>query len=209
MKLETMVYKKDNKVGRLTLSRPEALNAISPQLLADLQKVMDEVEGDQEVKALVITGEGRAFSAGADLKHVLGFFDSPAAFAEYLKNFNGVMLRLEELPVVTLALANPSTGFELIADGQSRLAVPGIVISIETQFVSSPQPSALERASPPCPCGGAGDFPGFTSVRSRTGRQAAAGRGVSLALLGARRADPLSRRGRRALAGLWQACASG
>jgi len=127
MKLETLVYKKENRVGRVTLSRPEALNAISPQLLEDLERVMDEAAGDPEVKALVITGEGRAFSAGADLKHVLGFFDSPAAFAEYLKNFNRVILKLEELPVVTLALVN---GFAF-AGGLELLLACDLAIAAE------------------------------------------------------------------------------
>jgi enoyl-CoA hydratase len=55
-------------VARVTLNRPEVLNAINRDLLADLDAVLDQVEADPAVRAVVLTGAGRAFSAGFDLK---------------------------------------------------------------------------------------------------------------------------------------------
>jgi enoyl-CoA hydratase len=55
-------------VARVTLNRPQVLNAINRDLLADLDAVLREVEADPEVRAVVLTGAGRAFSAGFDLK---------------------------------------------------------------------------------------------------------------------------------------------
>jgi enoyl-CoA hydratase len=55
-------------VARVTLNRPEVLNAINRDLLADLDAVLQQAEADPEVRAVVLTGAGRAFSAGFDLK---------------------------------------------------------------------------------------------------------------------------------------------
>lgn len=55
-------------VGRITLNRPHVLNAINRELLEDLSVAMAEMEGDAAVRAVVLTGAGRAFSSGFDLK---------------------------------------------------------------------------------------------------------------------------------------------
>lgn len=55
-------------VGTITLDRPDALNAITPTMLDELNRAADEVANDSEVRVVVITGRGRAFSAGVDLK---------------------------------------------------------------------------------------------------------------------------------------------
>lgn len=73
MPYETILYEKENGVVTITLNRPERLNAISAQLLRELDQAVDEVERDEEVKVFIITGaprpDGRpCFSAGFDLK---------------------------------------------------------------------------------------------------------------------------------------------
>ncbi|MGH8014313.1 MAG: enoyl-CoA hydratase-related protein [Candidatus Binataceae bacterium] len=66
---ETVVYEKvEDKIFRLTLNRPEKLNAMSPKLLKEFDQVMDEFENDQEASVLIIRGAGRAFCAGYDLQ---------------------------------------------------------------------------------------------------------------------------------------------
>ena len=57
----------DQTVAVITLNRPEKLNAINPEIISGLHKAMDEAERDEAVRAIVLTGEGRAFSAGFDL----------------------------------------------------------------------------------------------------------------------------------------------
>ena len=65
---ETIIYEKiDEKVFRLTLNRPEKLNAMSPKLLQELDQALDVYEDDPEASVLIIRGAGRAFSAGYDL----------------------------------------------------------------------------------------------------------------------------------------------
>ncbi len=72
MAYEALTYEKRDRAAWLTLNRPEALNALNGQLLDELTRALDEIEADPEVWVAVITGAGRAFCAGADLKHVLG-----------------------------------------------------------------------------------------------------------------------------------------
>lgn len=59
-----------DSVATLTLDRPDALNAISPRMLAELNEAVDAVRSDESVRILVLTGRGRAFSAGVDLKAI-------------------------------------------------------------------------------------------------------------------------------------------
>lgn len=65
------VERKDS-VATITLNRPEALNAITPQMLEELAQAFGHLGPDHDVKVIVLTGEGRAFSAGVDLKALGG-----------------------------------------------------------------------------------------------------------------------------------------
>ena len=68
MAYEYLIYKKEGGIAKITINRPEVMNAISPALLSELKTALQEAEKDDEVGAVVLTGEGRAFSAGVDLK---------------------------------------------------------------------------------------------------------------------------------------------
>ena len=67
MPYEVLLYEKAAPVVTLTLNRPETLNAINPQLTAELHRALDEADADSEVRAIILTGAGRAFSAGYDI----------------------------------------------------------------------------------------------------------------------------------------------
>ncbi|HGY11793.1 MAG TPA: enoyl-CoA hydratase/isomerase family protein, partial [Desulfobacterales bacterium] len=68
MDYECIIYEKKDQVGLIKLNRPKVLNAMNRQLWIEMQDALEIVKQDNEVKALIITGEGRAFSTGADLK---------------------------------------------------------------------------------------------------------------------------------------------
>ena len=68
MSLETVILKKQDHIGTIILSRPERLNAMNQQLFDDLELALDEVAKDPEIRALVVTGAGRAFCAGGDFR---------------------------------------------------------------------------------------------------------------------------------------------
>ncbi|MBW2283520.1 MAG: enoyl-CoA hydratase/isomerase family protein [Deltaproteobacteria bacterium] len=60
-------WEREGHVGIITLNRPEQLNAIGPELREELPDIMDRVAADAELRVLIITGTGKAFSAGGDL----------------------------------------------------------------------------------------------------------------------------------------------
>ena len=64
---ETLVYEKEGQVARISLDRPEVLNAYNIQMRDDFTQALDAVADDPDVRAILITGEGRGFCAGADL----------------------------------------------------------------------------------------------------------------------------------------------
>jgi enoyl-CoA hydratase len=67
MLYENLIYEKKDGVARLTINRPSAMNAITAALLSEMKAAVLEAGKDNEVKVIVITGTGRAFSAGVDL----------------------------------------------------------------------------------------------------------------------------------------------
>ena len=67
MAYETILYEKTSPIATITLNRPEALNAISQQMTAELHRALDEADADREVRAIILTGAGRGFSAGYDI----------------------------------------------------------------------------------------------------------------------------------------------
>src|SRR6185437_18693 len=71
----TLTYKniltaKEDQVGIVTLNRPNVLNALSHELMAELVAALEEMDRDQSVRAIVLTGSERAFAAGADIKEM-------------------------------------------------------------------------------------------------------------------------------------------
>ncbi|MDX2148078.1 MAG: enoyl-CoA hydratase/isomerase family protein [Planctomycetota bacterium] len=95
-------------MARLTLNRPEARNALSLPLLESLHARADELAARADLSVLVITGQGRAFCAGMDLKSVLSDDGvGPDAFGRrLLQSLASLTLKLRALPQVTVARVN-------------------------------------------------------------------------------------------------------
>ena len=68
MKQETVIYEKGDGIATITLNRPDRLNAIGATMSQDLAQVLEEANSDNEVRVLIITGAGKGFCSGADLK---------------------------------------------------------------------------------------------------------------------------------------------
>jgi enoyl-CoA hydratase len=92
----------------MTISRPEALNALNSQVLTDLDAALDRAEEDQEVYVVILTGEGRSFVAGADIAEMKGF--SSAQGQRFGVHGASVFLKLENLSKPVIAAVN---GFAL------------------------------------------------------------------------------------------------
>ena len=73
-----LVEKKDG-ICKLTMNRPEALNAVGPELHPELESIFADVARDSEVRVVVLTGAGKAFSAGGDIKLMERGLDAPVA----------------------------------------------------------------------------------------------------------------------------------
>lgn len=67
MHFQNLLFKKEENVGILSINRPNALNALNSHVLDELDQAMDILEDDEEIHIIIITGEGRAFVAGADI----------------------------------------------------------------------------------------------------------------------------------------------
>jgi 2-(1,2-epoxy-1,2-dihydrophenyl)acetyl-CoA isomerase len=65
---ETVIWEQDGGVGRIVLNRPDTLNAWNTQLGLDLKAAVEQAAQDESVRAVLVTGAGRGFSSGADLK---------------------------------------------------------------------------------------------------------------------------------------------
>ena len=78
MSYETIRYGVSESIATITLHRPEKMNAFTAQMMREIIAALDEVDGNDAVKAVIITGEGRAFCAGADLSSGGDTFDYDA-----------------------------------------------------------------------------------------------------------------------------------
>lgn len=113
----TLDLVREGRTAWIRFSRPDQLNSLSEQVLADLDSALDRVEADSGVRALMITGTGKAFSVGLDLDLLTRAFADPAYFESVLTRLGALCVRLESLPVVTIAAVNGlarAGGFELM-----------------------------------------------------------------------------------------------
>ena len=117
----------ENSVATIRLNRPDAMNALSSELLQEFSNAVAEVGQDQGVKALVIRGEGQAFCAGADLIFFDSIFGDMAKLNPYISLLNQCFLQLEDLPVPVIAVVH---GFAL-AGGLELLLACDMVIAAE------------------------------------------------------------------------------
>lgn len=70
MQFETILLEKHKGVGLITLNRPKALNALNSKLIQEVNLALDDLEKDQDIGCMVLTGSEKAFAAGADIKEM-------------------------------------------------------------------------------------------------------------------------------------------
>ena len=109
---ETVLYEKEGGVANIALNRPEKLNAFDGTLHDDLYAALGEAAEDEEIRCIMIRGEGRGFSAGADLAQVIREADGDPDLGEYLRGtYSRLVKRMvaTEKPIVA-ALHGPVYG---------------------------------------------------------------------------------------------------
>ena len=120
---------KQGNVGIVTMNRPEALNALSSAVFADLTAALDQVEHDDDVYVVIITGAGRAFVAGADIGEMANMnVEQGLAFSEL---GNGLLMRVDMFPKPTIAAVN---GFALGGGCELSLACDIRIASEKAKF---------------------------------------------------------------------------
>jgi len=101
---QTVLYEKLGAVARVTLNRPQRVNALSRQMLADLAAALDLAEWDEEVRALIVTGRGGGFSSGFDLKEQMeAGLKGETAWRGVLRRDFETVLRFWRFPKPTIA----------------------------------------------------------------------------------------------------------
>lgn len=106
MTYQQMILERAGGVARITLNRPDRLNALTRDLLGELATALDEVAADRAVRALVLTGAGRAFCAGHDIGDP-GTFGGPAETRDVLERcYAPIVRKLAAIELPTLAAVN-------------------------------------------------------------------------------------------------------
>ncbi|HVB46720.1 MAG TPA: enoyl-CoA hydratase/isomerase family protein [Streptosporangiaceae bacterium] len=139
--MDTIKWETRDKVGYLQLQRPERLNSLTPAVLDDLERVLDEVDADPVLRAVVVSAVGNVFCVGMDTAFLHECFaDVPGVFVPFCERYHRILRRIEALPVVVVAAVDGlarAGGFELLiacdlvlATTRSRIADHHIVFGM-------------------------------------------------------------------------------
>ena len=132
MSYETLIWEQSGAVGRLTLNRPDSLNAWTAEFGGELKAVIDGEAADDSVRAVLITGAGRGFSSGADLKAGFEAADdgAPDIRKELRDRYHPAIAGVRRLPKPVVAAVNgPAVGI-----GCSLALACDLVMAAESAF---------------------------------------------------------------------------
>lgn len=141
--MEFIKFEKKDGIATLTVSKPQALNALSSDVLKEMNVCLDTIENDKSLRCLIVTGDGeKAFVAGADIKEIQSLNkDTAIAFAGFGQS---VFLRFESLAIPVIAAVNGFAlggGLELamacdfiIASNKARFGLPEVTLGLMPGF---------------------------------------------------------------------------
>lgn len=126
---KTVILEKKDGVAVVTISRPEALNALNSIVIAELEQVVTELERNRDIRAMILTGEGRSFVAGADIGEQYPLdLDGGRRWGQ---RGSALMRRIEKLEFPTIAAVN---GFALGGGCELALSCDLILASEKAKF---------------------------------------------------------------------------
>mgnify|MGYP003624969759 CR=1 FL=1 len=129
---DTVIYTKDDAVAIISMNRPESLNGFTSELCDDLLLAFEKAQRDAAVRCVVLTGEGRAFSAGADLKQ--GFVGDRTTQGKLLYEYGPVLMAIANIPKPVIAAV---PGFAA-GIGLSFAMHSDLLVMAEGSFLLSP-----------------------------------------------------------------------
>lgn len=121
--------KNEEQIIVVTINRPEALNALNADVIAELEELIGEIEKDETIAAMILTGEGRSFVAGADIVEQ-SKFDLEGG-RRWGQRGSALMRRIERLEFPTIAAVN---GFALGGGCEIAMACDIILASEKAKF---------------------------------------------------------------------------
>lgn len=135
---QTILYEQEGSVARIVLSRPEVYNSFTQQMMISLQGMLDRAAVDQTVRAVLLTGEGKAFCAGQDLGEVLeqGKKEQrPDGFKRVVEDFyNPIVLKIRNMEKPVIAAVN---GVAAGAGANIALACDIVVAAESASFIQA------------------------------------------------------------------------
>ncbi len=117
MEFSTLTYAVADRIGIMTFATPDLLNSLTEARFADIEAVLDKVEADLDLGALIVTGIGKAFCVGLDLDLLDRAFDDMVYFEKVVRRLAAIIARIEALPIPTIAAVNGyarAGGFEMV-----------------------------------------------------------------------------------------------
>ena len=133
LKNEHIIFTKNNHLGIIKLNKPDKLNAISIQMITEFIEVLNFIRVDNELKVIIITGEGEAFSTGADFEFVLNI-GTPEKLREATRQYwNKAFDAIEEMEKLFIAAINGiaiGCGLELALACDLRIAAEGVKMGL-------------------------------------------------------------------------------
>ncbi|MFQ5903737.1 MAG: enoyl-CoA hydratase-related protein, partial [Candidatus Binatia bacterium] len=133
MTYETILFEKENGVATITLNRPQALNAFTSKMNSEFQDALKDADQDGAIRCLLITGAGRGFCAGQDLKGRTR--EQRGSLGESLRErYNPIILRLRRTEKTVLAAVN---GIAAGAGCNLALACDLRIASDEAKFIQA------------------------------------------------------------------------
>lgn len=137
MNFENITFSVEAGIARLTLNRPDKLNSFTGQMHAELRTALDRIQSDHSIRVLVLTGAGRAFSAGQDLADpdmakIDGRMPDIGNVVE--RNYKPLVMRLQNLRVPTIAAVN---GIAAGAGASVALACDLVVATKSASFLQA------------------------------------------------------------------------
>lgn len=127
--MSTIDYRVEGKIAIATINKPETLNALDGQVLDELKLIIDKVEMEKDLRVLIITGTGRSFVAGADIR-AQSVFDLEQA-RDWGRRGSSILRRIEKLEIPTIAAVN---GFALGGGCELAMACDIIIASEKAKF---------------------------------------------------------------------------
>ena len=119
MEFETILLEKKDQIATIWFNRPDKMNAASPTVFSDLDAALTDIENDDDIRAVILTGKGEAFSAGADVGKFE--FDKIINGVIFIENVARAFMHFEYLPKPVIAAVNGyaygfGTGITLACD---------------------------------------------------------------------------------------------